>query len=193
MIIPKLEPSSLEKAVSALLSGRLVVLPTDTIYGFSALDTKEGEKAIRKAKGRGAEKGFIRLVAAPGDIKRYSSAKISPNLLSLWPGPLTLVLPLDEGETAAFRCPGDTWLREVVAKAGRAIFSTSVNISGDAPLFRARDIEAMFGGIASLIIEDERLERGGEALPSTIVDVSSRPYRVLRQGAAVIPKDALSF
>ncbi len=193
MIIPKLEPSSLEAAACALLRGELVVLPTDTIYGFSALDSKEGEALICKAKGRSAEKGLIRLIAAPGDIKKYSSAKVSSSLLALWPGPLTLVLPLDEGGTAAFRCPGDAWLREVVAKAGRAIFSTSVNVSGEEPLACAADIEARFGGAASLIIEDERLESGGEALPSTIVDGTAHPYRVLRQGALAIPKDVLSF
>ena len=192
MIIPKSAPRSLEAAAAALRKGELVVLPTDTIYGFSALDTEDGAALIQKAKKRSEQKGLIRLIANPADIKRYSSATLSNDLLALWPGPLTLVVPLAAGGSAAFRCPGDAWLRDVVANVGRPIFSSSVNASGDEPLGRAADIEAKFGDAASLIIEDDG---AGEtpALPSTIVDATARPYKVLRQGAAAIPAELLNF
>lgn len=192
MILSKSGSESLSAAAAALRAGKLVVLPTDTIYGFSALDTEEGAELIRKAKGRGTEKSFIRLIASPSELKEYSSAKLSEKLLDCWPGALTLVVPLDGGGTAAFRCPGDAWLRAVVAEAGRAVFSSSVNISGEKPLSRAADIEAKFGDSVALIIEDDPPEGESARLPSTIVDVSAFPYRVLRQGAAVIPKELLN-
>lgn len=191
MMLPKRDASSLEAAASALRGGKLVVLPTDTIYGFSAIDTEEGASLIHGAKKRGREKSLIRLIASPDWLGRYSPFPLGSSLLSLWPGPLTLVAPLFAGGTAAFRCPGDAWLRSVIAKAGRAIFSSSANASGEAPLARAADIEARFGDVLDLIIEDDRPEGGG-GLPSTIVDVSARPYRVLRQGAAAIPDGLLN-
>ena len=192
MIIPKNDPKSLEAAAAALRSGQLVVLPTDTIYGFSALDTEDGAALIQKAKGRSEKKGLIRLIASPSWLERYSSAALSAGLLSFWPGALTLVVPLAAGGSAAFRCPGDAWLRGLVANAGRAVFSSSVNTSGNSPLTRAADIEARFGDVLSLIIEDDRVG-DARAIPSTIVDATERPYRVLRQGAVAIPLELLNF
>ena len=191
MILSKAAPGSLEAAAAALRGGKLIVLPTDTIYGFSAIDTGEGAALIQKAKGRAAEKGLIRLIASPTWLKRYTSASLSEALLAFWPGALTLVAPLDGGGSAAFRCPGDAWLRQVIEKAGSAIFSSSVNASGETPLSKAADIEERFGDDAELIIEDEALDEA-TPLPSTIVDACARPYRVLRQGAVIIPSGILN-
>ena len=192
LIIPKKARSSLEEGAAALRAGKLVVLPTDTIYGFSALDSEEGAALIFKAKERSSKKGLIRLIATPAYLKQVSPAALSEALLSLWPGALTLVVPVIGGGSAAFRCPGDEWLRGLVASVGRPIFSSSVNTSGASPLARAADINKRFGSVASLIIEDDE-GMGSGALPSTIVDVTERPYRVLRQGAVAIPEELLSF
>ena len=167
MIIQKRAARSIEEGTAALRAGKLVVLPTDTIYGFSAIDSEEGAALIQKAKGRSAEKGLIRLIAAPSDIERYSPVALSEALLSLWPGALTLVVPLAEGGSAAFRCPGDAWLRGLVANVGRPIFSSSVNASGSLPLTCASDIEERFGDVLSLIIEDD-VSMGINVLPSTL-------------------------
>ncbi len=191
MIVLKSSSLSISLATRALLEGKLVVLPTDTVYGFSTLDTKEGEALIRRAKGRKEDKPFIRLIASPDDLKKYTAVKVKKGLLDYWPAALTLVVPVDGGKTAAFRCPADTWLRALIAQVGSAIFSTSVNASGEAPLTQAAEIEAHFKDAASFIVQDDPPTDAVPALPSTIVDVSSFPYRVLRQGSVVIGEKEL--
>ena len=181
MRIQKKASNSADAAAAELKRGNIVVIPTDTIYGFSGLIGKTAE-AIARIKGRAEDKPFIALIAEPADIYRYTDLKIPEHILNLWPAPLTLIVPLKGQGTQAFRCPADDWLRGVVAAAGDAVYSTSVNRSGTPPL---TDIEAIcreFEDSVSLIVDDGNLE----GLPSTLVDLTSGTPRVLRQGSVVI-------
>ena len=186
MRIQKKASNSADAAAAELKYGNVVILPTDTIYGFSGLIGKTAE-AIARIKGREENKPFIALIADPWDIYRYTDLKIPESILSLWPAPLTLIVPLKGQGTQAFRCPADEWLRSVVAAAGDAVYSTSVNRSGTPPL---TDIEAIcreFEASVSLIVDSGNLE----GQPSTLVDLSSGTPRVLRQGSVVIDAFAL--
>lgn len=181
MRIQKKAPNSADVAAAELKQGNVVVIPTDTIYGFSGLIGKTAE-VIARIKGRSEDKPFIALIAEPADIYRYTDIQIPERILSLWPAPLTLIVPLKGQGTQAFRCPADEWLRSVVAAAGDAVYSTSVNRSGTPPL---TDIEAIcreFEDSVSLIVDDGNLE----GLPSTLVDLTSGTPRILRQGSVVI-------
>ena len=181
MRIQKKAPNSAAAVAVELKRRNIVIIPTDTIYGFSGLIGKTAE-AIARIKGREENKPFIALIAEPADIYRYTDIKIPEHILNLWPAPLTLIVPLKGQGTQAFRCPADDWLRSVVAAAGDAVYSTSVNRSGTPPL---TDIEAIcreFEDSVSLIVDDGNLE----GLPSTLVDLTSGTPRVFRQGSVVI-------
>lgn len=181
MRIQKKDPNSVAYTASELERGNVVIIPTDTIYGFSGLVGKTAG-TIAHIKGRSEDKPFIALIADPSDIYRYTDAKIPDYLLELWPAPLTLIVPLKGAGTQAFRCPADTWLRSVIAAAGGAVYSTSVNRAGAPPL---TDIEAIceaFEASVSLIVEDGALN----SLPSTIIDLSVTPPHILRQGAITV-------
>ena len=183
MRIQKKAPNSAAAAAAELKREQIVIIPTDTIYGFSGLIGKTAE-AIAHIKGREENKPFIALIAEPADIYRYTDIVIPERLLALWPAPLTLIVPLKGTEqgTQAFRCPADEWLRCVVNAAGDAVYSTSVNRSGTPPL---TDIEAVcreFEDSVSLVVDGGNLE----GLPSTLVDLTSGAPRVLRQGSVVI-------
>ena len=181
MRIQKKAPNSAAAVAVELKRGNIVIIPTDTIYGFSGLIGKTAE-AIAHIKGREENKPFIALIAEPADIYRYTDIVIPERLLALWPAPLTLIVPLKGQGTQAFRCPADEWLRSVVAAAGDAVYSTSVNRSGTPPL---TDIEAVcreFEDSVSLVVDGGNLE----GLPSTLVDLTSGAPRVLRQGSVVI-------
>ena len=154
MRIQKKAPDSMDVVAAELRRGNIAVIPTDTIYGFSGLIGKTAE-AIARIKGRSEDKPFIALIAEPADIYRY---------------------------TQAFRCPADDWLRSVVAAAGDAVYSTSVNRSGMPPLTDIDAICCEFEDSVSLIVDAGNLE----GLPSTLVDLSSGTPRVLRQGSVVI-------
>ena len=183
MRIQKKAPDSMNVVAAELRRGNIAVIPTDTIYGFSGLIGKTAE-AIARIKGRSEDKPFIALIAEPADIYRYTEIKIPEHILSLWPAPLTLIVPLKgKGQgTQAFRCPADDWLRSVVAAAGDAVYSTSVNRSGMPPLTDIDAICCEFEDSVSLIVDGGNLE----GLPSTLVDLTSGTPCVLRQGSVVI-------
>ncbi len=196
--IEKNDSASLQKAVDCLSAGKIVILPTDTVYGFSGLvDLKGSERKacdslIRKIKGRDEGKPFIELIASPEEIWNYTDEKIPENLLKLWPGPLTLIVPIKKDapldsqlQTIAFRCPGDPWLRNVIKLAGRPIYSSSVNRSGSPVLSSIAEIEAEFGEEVALIVRDG--DKTG-SLPSTIVAVQKGNIRIVRQGSLEIPQ-----
>ena len=181
MRIQKKAPNSAVAAAAELKQGHIVIIPTDTIYGFSGLIGKTGE-AIACIKGRAENKPFIALIAEPADIYRYTDIKIPEHILNLWPAPLTLIVPLKGQGTQAFRCPADEWLRNVVAAAGDAVYSTSVNRSGMPPLTDISTICREFEDSVALIVDGGNLE----GLPSTLVDLTSGTPCVLRQGSVVI-------
>ena len=154
MICNKNEESA-RIAADFLKCGKICVLPTDTVYGFSgiaenSLQAKFGTDAkIRKIKGREEKKPFIQLVSSPDEISKYSDFKIPEQLAQKWPGALTVIVPLkfpfsEKNATVAFRCPGDLWLRNVIAECGFPIYSTSVNRSGSPVLDSVCKIEKEF-------------------------------------------------
>ena len=172
---------SAETAAAYIKNGGVVIIPTDTIYGFSSI-VGDGGKKIRQIKGRAETKPFIELVDSIESAKSVSNIEIPEKLLSCWPGPLTVIVPRKEelgGGTVALRCPGDEWLRKVISLTGRGIYSTSVNRSGNPPMLVIEDIIKEFESEVALIVCDGDTE-GGSA--STLVDISSGSIKVLRQG-----------
>lgn len=181
----KTDSESSRLVISALKNKQVVIIPTDTVYGFSGI-VPETDALIRKIKGRAETKPFIQLIAAPEDIYKYTDQTIPPELLSKWPGALTIIVRNKSGmpqETTAYRCPGDAWLRNIIAETGCPVYSTSVNRSGSPVLDEPALIEAEFGSEASVIVEDG--EKKG-ALPSTLVSIVDGNVTVLRQGTVKI-------
>ena len=203
MILKKSDPSSIEQTTATLRAGGIVIIPTDTVYGFSgivdlaksAAGTRfETDAKIRAIKGRAESKPLIQLIARPEDIRLYTNDDIPPQLLAKWPGALTIIVHVKESSplattaipdsrTIAFRCPGDAWLREIIAHCGAPIFSTSVNRSGQPVLDTTAAITSEFENEVDLIIDDG--DKKG-ALPSTLVTIENGQARVLRQGSVEI-------
>lgn len=201
MLVMKKCDESIPSLVDILKLGGVAILPTDTIYGFSAVAGGEfdGAKKIRKLKGRAESKQFIRLISGPKDIYNITSDNIPKKLLDLWPGPLTLIVnkkvPKNEYQTSqncdknvqdtvAVRCPNDTWLRSVIRRLGRPIYSTSVNNSNDPPLTNISKIIKEFGELVDVVIDSGDCEN---TLPSTIVKVTDDNFKIIRQGVLTVP------
>lgn len=182
---------------SILKRGDVVILPTDTVYGFSGIvDLKKSEIyktdcKIRKIKGREETKPLIQLISSPEEIFKYTEIEIPEILLSKWPGSLTVIVPVKKGcglnddlLTVAFRCPGDEWLRKVIGESNAPIYSTSVNRSGFPVLETIDEIRREFEAEVSLIVEDG--DKQG-ALPSTLVLLNEDgSFKILRQGSVVL-------
>jgi L-threonylcarbamoyladenylate synthase len=204
LIKNKSDPTSIEAAADTLKRGGIVIIPTDTVYGFSGIvDLKSADTVtpaygtdakIRAIKGRSETKPLIQLIARPEDLRLYTDDLIPPELLSKWPGALTIIVHIKENSplaataipetrTVAFRCPGDAWLREIISCCEAPIFSTSVNRSGQPVLDTPDAISSEFSSEADLIIDDG--DKKG-ALPSTLVMLENGKVKVLRQGSVIV-------
>ncbi len=204
LIKNKKDSSSIEVTVETLKRGGIVIIPTDTVYGFSGIvDLKSAgttatayktDAKIRAIKGRNETKPLIQLIAKPEDLRLYTDDKIPDTLLSKWPGALTIIVhikkdsplaasAIPESGTVAFRCPGDVWLRKIIARCEAPVFSTSVNRSGPPVLDTTAAITSEFENEVALIIDDG--DKKG-ALPSTLVSIENGQVKVLRQGSVKI-------
>ena len=183
-------PSTLQlnEIAKALAGGAVVLMPTDTIYGLHALALDPQAVArVAEIKGREETKAFIVLAASIDQLPLLGVSAEDDGLdalASVWPAPLTAILPLHEpipasrgALTLAVRIPALEWLRELILKTGPLV-STSANRSGEpaveSPSFLARELQDRLDAIV-----DGGL-RGGE--PSTIVDLTSAEPHILRDG-----------
>ena len=180
------DPESFHRLISVLSNGGVAIIPCDTMYGIVGLAPETGSK-IRAVKGRGEDKPFLQLIGDSSWIARMSDMPVPPALGRYWPGPLTLVFPARDGGSVALRFPDSPFLQRLLQALGRPLYSTSVNRSGAEPL---TDIAAMakeFERDVDLVYDAGSLTPGP---PSTVIDITCRPFQVLRAGAvAVAPED----
>lgn len=178
------DPAAVARAAEALRAGRLVVLPTETVYGLAArADDPAALRALREAKGRDGGKPFsLHLPSVRAFRERFPSlpeaaARLASRRL---PGPLTLVVPDPAGGATGVRVPDDAVCRAVLEAAGCPVVATSVNPSGAPPAVTAGEAAAFASGFAAVIL-DAGPSRGGAA--STVVAFEGDRVAVLREGA----------
>ena len=179
-------------ARAALLEGRLVVLPTDTVYGLAAdAFSVAGVSMIFEAKGRGRDMPPPVLISAAStvnalvvDLPEHARALTE----RFWPGALTLVgrqqqsLQWDLGDTrgtVAVRMPDDPLALELLERTGPLAVS-SANATGEPAATTAEEAQRQLGDSVEVYV-DGGSSPGGE--PSTILDVTGDRPRVLRLGA----------
>lgn len=183
-----------------ICAGGLVAVPTETVYGLAGngMDEKAVEK-IYEVKGRPAIKPLSLMVASPEEIGRFAvevpdAAKTLAE--KFWPGPLTIVLKANPdipeivragGDTIGLRCPDHALTLQALREAGVPFAAPSANLSGALSPKTAGDVLKVFDGVIDAVIDGGACTLGRE---STILDMSKKPYRVLRQGA--LPEESIS-
>lgn len=178
----------LSEVAQLLRTGGVVLLPTDTIYGLhgSALD-EAAVARIAEIKGREETKPFVVLAASIADLDRLG-VEARPELLaaldSVWPAPLTAVLPLRHplaasrgASTLAVRIPALQWLRELAGRTGPLV-STSANRSGEPPIQHTSGLARDLQNQLDAIVDGGVLS--GE--PSAILDLTGAEPRFIREG-----------
>jgi L-threonylcarbamoyladenylate synthase len=186
MVMSKSDPSVARISADIIGRGGVVILPCDTIYGFTG-SFPAADARIREIKGRGEVKPFLRLIRMR-DAAALPLSRIDAELLDLWPGPLTLIVPCRDGGTAGIRVPADPFVQDILELFGSPLISTSVNRSGSPSVIKIGEIIREFGPEVDLIVDDG--DREG-ALPSTILDITVFPYRIVRKGALELPAQIL--
>ena len=179
-----------------LTAGRLVALPTETVYGLAADATDPYAVAlIYEAKGRPSFNPLIVHIAKPSDAESLCILNDAARKLvsSFWPGPLTLVatrLPncpiaglVSAGlPTLAIRCPAHATARAIIEAAGRPLAAPSANRSGHVSPTTADHVLSDLNGRIDAVVDAGPTSHG---LESTVVDISQpdRDPIVLRPGA----------
>lgn len=180
-----LEEANFEKSVEdtfkTLQMGGVVIIPTDTIYGFSSLQISS--EKIRDIKKRD-DKPFIYLIS---DINQLSSLNVDKNqylaiLEKNWPASITFLMKNIREEKIGARLPKNNFIKKIIDKLNEAIVSTSVNYSGEKLINAPDEIIKEFGDKTDLIVIDKNF-RGDKA--STIVDISSKEHKIIREGSVV--------
>jgi tRNA threonylcarbamoyl adenosine modification protein (Sua5/YciO/YrdC/YwlC family) len=184
---------ALAAAADSLRAGGVVVLPTDTVYGIAALPTVAGATdRLFALKGRGAHVPVAVLCAEPTQALGLADpARVTSDVrriaATLWPGPLTLVLPRRPGldyalgepdTTVGVRCPDHPLVRTLAAEVG-PLATTSANRHGHPTPATAAEVVADLGADGLALVLD-----GGPCAgaPSTVVDATTPDWRVLREG-----------
>jgi L-threonylcarbamoyladenylate synthase len=188
-VIPAHVPQAIQRALQILQAGGLVAFATDTVYGVGAAAFDAAAvRRIYQAKGRRQDKAIPVLLAGVDQVDRValSSTELRRLAACFWPGPLTLVvakhpdLPseVSAGPTVGLRVPDHPATLALLSAAG-PMAVTSANRSGEAECSTAAQVLSALGGRIELILD------GGETpggRPSTVVDCSLSPPRLLRAG-----------
>lgn len=169
----------LRKIIQLLRSGKIGVMPTDTIYGIvgSALNPQTVEE-IYKLRKRSADKPMIILISSLSDLKKFNvklTNKQKDFLKKIWPNPISVVLPcqpeqfkyLHRGTNSlAFRIPKKEMLLKILQKVGPLV-APSANYEGEQPAKTIEDARRYFGEGVGIYIDGGKIK----SKPSTIVQL----------------------
>lgn len=189
----KIFKDDLAPAAELIKAGKLVAVPTETVYGLAGngLDPEAVEK-IYEVKGRPSVKPLSLMVPGPEAMDVYCEdvPQAARTLAEkFWPGPLTIIMKakkyipsivLAGGDTVGLRCPEHKMTLELLRLAKVPFAAPSANPSGSESPKTAQKVYEYFNGQIEGIIDGGPCGLGFE---STIIDMSRIPYKILRQGA----------
>jgi L-threonylcarbamoyladenylate synthase len=182
----------IKRAGERLRDGGIVAYPTETVYGLAA-DTAN-ESAIRRVfevKRRKADQAILILIPSVDALNDYTDhvPPLATHLVKqFWPGDLTLIFkasgrvsPLLTGGSGkiGIRLSSHPVAAALAREMGRAITSTSANVSGIPPCRHPDEISDIFGDRVDLVLD---AGPSGGGTPSTILDTTTDPPKILREG-----------
>ena len=184
----------IEEAIKILNQGGIVIFPTDTAFGIGCrIDNESAIKKLFKIRKRPDFMASPVLVDGREMVKDYVSEipkDVEEKLINrFWPGALTIVLltriaKVSElvrgyGTTVGFRMPDNQTIQEVIKNVGVPILGSSANFHGEKTPFELKELDNELIKLVDYVINGEcRLKK-----PSTVIDCSVTPWKILRQGA----------
>lgn len=189
------------QAVEALAAGKIIAIPTETVYGLAASALHpEAVQRLVELKGRSPDKPLAFAIKSADDALDYV-----PNMSCVarriarrsWPGPITLVLDTDHPDsvihrldpsvreatipqgTVGLRVPDHELTLQIMRLCAGPIVLTSANLSGDSPAVNGSEVQEKVGESIDLILDDGPV-KFGEA--SSVVRVKDNEINVLRTG-----------
>jgi L-threonylcarbamoyladenylate synthase len=198
MLLLDSSEENLRTAGRALAEGKLVAIPTETVYGLGADAFNPSAVArVFEAKARPSFDPLIVHIARIADLTRIaSSVPLAAALLAerLWPGPLTMVLPkrtelpdiVTSGlDSVAVRFPSHPVARKIIEYSGTVVAAPSANPFGYISPTTARHVADMLGERVDYIIDGGACEVGVE---STVLDMTGVVPVILRHGGMPVER-----
>ncbi|MDD4152493.1 MAG: L-threonylcarbamoyladenylate synthase [bacterium] len=197
-----LEEYAIARAAEVLRQGGLVAFPTETVYalGAAAFNLRALDR-LYQVKGRSRQRPLIMGLDSVSWMYRLAIdiPEAAVNLAdAFWPGPLTLVLKRSGmvpnmvaagGETVAMRVPGLALVRRLVAALGMPVVIPSANFAGESSSHDTAGVLSFFDGRIEMVLDGGRC---GSGIETTLLDMASRPPRLLRRGA-IVEDDLLGY
>ncbi len=198
-------------AARAIRDRRLVVFPTETVYGIAALASPDVIDRLDRAKGRAAEKRYTLHVADPGELASYiprPDARARKLIRLGWPGPVTMVFPLSPdtrehmrhrlaqeafdalcvGDSLGIRCPDHPVAHDLLAAVGGPVVAPSANVSGEPPATTAAEAHDRLAGRVDVVLDSDAWAPCRYAAGSTVVRLDRAGWKVLRAGAVPVER-----
>ena len=185
-------------AAKMISQGKVVAIPTETVYGLGANAFDENAvKNVFVAKGRPQDNPLIVHIADLEDILPLTSLdKLPKEVIDLaenfWPGPLTMVLPKSDKipsvisaglDTVAIRMPSNEIARQIIRHAKVPVAAPSANLSGKpSPTAAKHVIEDLSGKIDAIVVSDDCTV----GVESTVIFIGKDEFRLLRPGKITV-------
>ena len=191
----------LAPAVEALRAGKLVVFPTETVYGIAVAATDAAAvDRLRELKSRPASPFSVH-IADRSEVGRYvhrTPVRARTLMAKAWPGPLTVLLPTGGGfpdaeladpalyrriaphDVVGLRLPDDLATLRLLREVRLSVLGTSANLAGQTPAASAQEAADQLGQGVDLYLDAGPVRL---AKASTVVEFEGEKLRVLRQGA----------
>jgi L-threonylcarbamoyladenylate synthase len=193
---PSYSPEPIRQAARILRDGGVAVFPTDTLYGVGAdIRNAAAVSQVFVLKGRSPTQPLMAHCSSPVQMLDYVievPESVQPLISRFWPGPLALIFRRTDkvpdavvggGETLGVRIVGHPVVRDLIEELGAPIAGTSANLHGEPATSR-------FDAVNPALLEqvDVALDAGlcGSDLPSTVLDVTRWPPRIVRAGAVSV-------
>jgi len=165
--------------------GKIVVFPTETVYGFGApMSVTNLAQTLRLLKGRSEDKPFTYHIAEWSmldqlEIQRTPAFRYLAR--SYWPGPLTLIALDQRGKKVGLRFPRHRIATALISAVGEPFLATSANVSGSPSPRSAAEVMSQFDGQVDYLLDAGPTEIG---IDSTVVDITQGVPEMLRSGAS---------
>lgn len=192
------QPREISRVVEILQNGGIIIYPTDTIYGMGcAINNNKAIEKMAQIKGINLKKDHLSLICH--DMSHLSEyAKVTDNnvfklLKRNLPGPFTFILPATNNipkilkankKTIGYRIPDNSIILKIIQEFGAPILSTSIR-DEDEIIEYTTDPELIHEKYENLV--DIVIDGGyGDNNPSTIVDCTTFPFEIIREGKGIL-------
>lgn len=187
----------IKEAIKVLNQGGIVVYPTDTAFGIGCrIDNQSSIKKLFEIRRRPKSQAVPVLVSSIGMAKKFLLSPLPDNVRHLmeryWPGALTIVYPCKKnlvpslvrgkGENLGVRMPNHKTSLSLIESVGVPILGPSANFHGEKTPYKYDQLDKELVRLVDYVIAG-KCKMGNV---STVVDCSTAPWKIIRDGAVKI-------